>query len=159
SLGASLNAALNGSLNLGANLGGLIQTGEALAASFAANLGNLAGAFQAGINGAIQTGANLAANFLASLPGLPAIAIPNLGALGVELSAALNGLGASISGSLNAALNGSLNLGANLGGLIQTGEALAACVPGRHQRGDPDWCQPGGQFLGVVAGSAGDRDS
>ncbi|OQZ87658.1 hypothetical protein BST11_26945, partial [Mycobacterium alsense] len=82
SLGASLNAALNGSLNLGANLGGLIQTGEALAASFAANLGNLAGAFQAGINGAIQTGANLAANFLASLPGLPAIAIPNLGALG-----------------------------------------------------------------------------
>jgi hypothetical protein len=122
---------------LGANLGGLIQTGEALAASFAANLGNLAGAFQAGINGAIQAGENLAANLFASLPGLPALTFPNLGALGVELSAALNGLGASFGGSLSAALNGfgaalnaalsgSLNLGANLGGLIQTGETLAA---------------------------------
>ena len=64
-----------------------------------------------GLNGAIQTGETLAANLIASLPGLPAITFPNLGALGVELSAALNGLGASLSASLNAALSGSLNLG------------------------------------------------
>lgn len=54
--------------------------------------------------------------------GLPPISLPNLGSLGVELSAALNGLSAS----LNAMLSGSLNVGANLSGLIQTGETLAA---------------------------------
>src|SRR5262249_43473000 len=112
---------LNGSLNLG----GLIQTGETLAANFTAGLGNLAAGFQGALSGAIQTGETLAANLLASLPGLPALTFPNLGSLGVELSAALNGLGASLNASLNAALNGSLNLGPNLNGLIQAGETLA----------------------------------
>ncbi|WP_085244386.1 PE family protein [Mycobacterium paraense] len=117
---AQANAALNALLNanfgldlsaaLSASLGGSL-TG--LAANLAAGLnglGSLAGNLGAGLNGALQTGATLAGNFLAALPGLPALTFPNLGPLGVQLSAALNGLGANLNASLSGLLSGALTL-------------------------------------------------
>ena len=128
-------------MNLGANLSGLIQTGETLAANFAAGLGNLAGNIGAGIHAAIQTGETLAANFFASLPGLPALTLPNLmlsinAALSATLNAALQGLGqagvalaAGLSGGLTGLINSGATLAGSLGGgllgLAQTGDALA----------------------------------
>ncbi|MCV7092480.1 hypothetical protein [Mycobacterium interjectum] len=122
-------------MNLGASLGGLIQTGETLAANFAANLGNLAGNIAAGINGAIQTGENLAATFLASLPALN---LPNLmlsinAALSASLGAGLANAGLALEAGLTGGLSGVVqgletlggSLAGGLSGLTGTGAALA----------------------------------